>query len=256
MNKFMLGSAALIVLAAIGSAGAADLPVKAPPMAPVVAPVYNWTGCYIGGNVGVGWTNIEMTRVSQDTIGPAPADYGSQTDSSLIGGGQVGCDYQMGQWVFGVKGQFDWGNLKGSNALPTFPTFTMFDSVRNIDTVTGRIGYAFQPNVLLYAQGGVAWKRDNFVLFGTVPTPFLSESLSDTRTGFDVGAGVEWMFAPSWSVFVEYNFMGFDTKGEHFIAPPANFPPGEIVNVKQSAQSVLVGVNWRFNFAGPVVARY
>jgi outer membrane immunogenic protein len=73
------------------------------PMPPPVV-VYNWTGCYIGGNVGGGWAKQDQARIDQiGVVGPAPAIYGTETDSAFVGGGQIGCDYQFaGNWVVGV----------------------------------------------------------------------------------------------------------------------------------------------------------
>jgi outer membrane immunogenic protein len=253
MKKYVglaFASLASLGLAGLGAASAADMApapryTKAPP-APVM--VYNWTGCYIGGNVGGGWAK-------QSRVGPAPAIYGSETDSAFIGGGQVGCDYQFaGSWVVGVQGQFDWGSINGSHALPAFPTFTMYDKTKFIGTATARIGYLFAPQVLGYVKGGAAWTNNYDFL--TLPGGGLSESSGFTSTGWTVGGGLEWMFAPGWSVFGEYNYMDFGTNLVTFIAPPGLVPVGEHVNISEKVQTVLVGVNYKFNFGGPVVAKY
>lgn len=221
----------------------------------MVAPVvYSWTGCYIGGNVGVATTRQDQFRTAQDTIGPVPADYGSESDSSIAGGGQIGCDYQSGSWLFGGQVQWDWTNMNGSHALPAFPTFTMFDQSRWFGTVTGRVGFLPQPNVLLYVKGGAAWINDNDYL--NQPNGQLSESASWTKSGWTIGGGVEWRFVQNWSVFVEANYMDFGSTSIHFIAPPGLFPPGETISVNQNQWDVLVGVNYRFNWGGPVVAKY
>src|ERR1700686_1784588 len=96
--KLAFAAGVLLALGATGAASAADLAVKA---RPVVAPIIAtpWTGCYIGGNVGGGWTKINTDRVSSDVAGPAPANYGSEKDSGFIGGGQIGCDFQTGNLV-------------------------------------------------------------------------------------------------------------------------------------------------------------
>jgi outer membrane immunogenic protein len=250
-------SLASLGLAGLGAASAADMAAaprytKAPP-APVVA--YNWTGCYIGGNVGGGSAKQNQNRVDQIGVGPAPAIYGSETDSAFIGGGQVGCDYQFaGSWVVGVQGQFDWGSINGSHALLAFPTFTMYDKTKFIGTATARIGYLFAPQVLGYVKGGAAWTNNYDFL--TLPGGGLSESSGFTSTGWTVGGGLEWMFAPGWSVFGEYNYMDFGTNLVTFIAPPGLIPVGEHINISEKVQTVLVGVNYKFNFGGPVVAKY
>jgi outer membrane immunogenic protein len=228
--------------------------LKAPPPPPP-APVASWTGCYIGGNVGAGWAHQSQNRVdiigptiAPTVAGPAPAPYGSETDNSIIGGGQVGCDYQFAPgWVIGIQGQFDWGNLHGSHPVTAFPTFTMNDKTSNFDTATARLGYAVQPNVLAYVKGGGAWAHNHDAAFGTVPFPFLSEQASWTASGWTVGGGLEYRFAPAWSAFIEYDYLGFGTKTVTFVAPPGLTSSGEHIAIGENVQELKVGVNFRFN---------
>jgi len=112
-------------------------------------------------------------------------------------------------------------------------------------TLTARVGYLVQPtNVLLYAQGGAAWTNTN-ITFLDGSGAQLGEASND-HTGWTVGAGVEWMFAPNWSVFAEYNFMGFGTQSANFTGCGGTC----VVNAKAKAdvQDVLAGVNYKFNF--------
>src|SRR3982074_3431632 len=98
MNKFLTGSIIAIGMAAAWPARGADM---APPYAPapIAAPVmvYNWTGCYIGGNVGGGWARTDQLEVAQvdGTLIVPPNDYGRSERSAVIGGAQIGCDYQF-----------------------------------------------------------------------------------------------------------------------------------------------------------------
>ena len=114
-------SGLLMGLGATGVASAADMPLKARPLA---APGYNWTGCYIGGDVGGAWTRVDTSQASIDTVGAAFANYGREDDKGFMGGGQAGCDFQTTNLVFGVQGTFDFGNVKGSHALTDLPTFS------------------------------------------------------------------------------------------------------------------------------------
>jgi outer membrane immunogenic protein len=251
MKKFCVALAAVASLTAT-SAFAADMALKAPPPPPV--PVASWTGCYIGANVGAGWSRQDQNRISQVGVGPAPAAYGSETDSNVVGGGQVGCDYQFASsWVVGLQGQFDWGKLNGSHALTAFPTFTMNDKTTFFDTATARLGYVLKPNLLGYVKGGAAWVRNSDILLQPAGAG-VSEQLTWTRNGYTVGGGLEWAFRPNWSAFVEYNYMNFGTAGENFVAAPGLVPPGELLNVRQTVQDVLVGVNYRFNWASSASA--
>ncbi|HEV7636797.1 MAG TPA: outer membrane beta-barrel protein [Bradyrhizobium sp.] len=250
-------------VAGIGAASAADMAVKARPM---VAPVmtYDWTGCYIGGNVGGGWHRIEQTGIS--AVGGAafvpPLDFGSSEGSSVIGGAQIGCDYQFaGRWVVGVQGMFDFGNIRSRNTpidpllVRTTAPFTQ-TRTRDIFTATGRLGYLLAPQVLAYVKGGGAWTNTFTEVYGTIPSTFLSESVSSDRSGWTVGGGLEWMFAPGWSVFGEYNYMDFGRRDIAFIAGPNTLGAPTVNSTRLTMQTALIGVNYKFNWAGPVVAKY
>jgi outer membrane immunogenic protein len=252
MKKLLLSLTALTAIGA-GSALAADMPVKAVYKAPPV--VYAWTGCYIGGNVGGAWSHTNTTRISADGVGLAPANYGTEDDSGVIYGGQIGCDFQFSPvWVIGIQGQFDFSNINGRHNLTDFPTFSQSNNLRNFETATFRIGYLVQPQLLAYVKGGIAWARNDNSIFQ--PTGALSESASINMVGGTVGGGLEWMFMSNWSAFVEYKYMKFDTTSQHFIAPVGLVPPGEVLNFSQSISTVMVGLNWRLGWSEPVYAKY
>jgi outer membrane immunogenic protein len=126
-NSKLIISAAIAVNAILGTGAAlaADLAARPYTKAPAAAPVmtYHWTGCYIGGNVGGGWARIEQSRIglaNGSRVFPAQ-NYGSADGSSLIGGSQIGCDYQFGgNWVVGVQDMFDFGNINSSHIIPLF----------------------------------------------------------------------------------------------------------------------------------------
>jgi outer membrane immunogenic protein len=249
---------ALFGLAA-APAFAADLPVKAPPMAAAIAPSYNWSGCYIGGNVGAGWARVSQSQVGKVNGAPIvpPNDFGGGENTGLVGGGQIGCDYQFATaWVVGVQGMFNWSNLQSTHTLPAFPAFNSTDRMKSVFTATGRLGYLFTPSVLGYVKGGAAFTRVDSAINGTVPAPFLSETASYDRTGWTVGGGIEWMFAKGWSVFGEYNYLDFGTRNVSYVQAPGTFGLADVVSTKLTAQQALVGINYKFNWGGPVVARY
>lgn len=268
MKKFLTGSIAAIAIAATAPAFAADMAArysKAPAPAPVM--VYNWTGCYIGGNVGGGWARTSQTQIAK-VGGPVIVpnnDFGRSTgDGDIVGGGQIGCDWQFGgNFVFGIQGMGDVANLRSSHVVPTaFPGFPVGSFISNnrvnyTVTATGRVGYLFAPQLLGYVKGGAAWANQDHNFIGTVPAVFLSESANSVdRFGWTVGAGLEWMFAPGWSVFAEYNYMDFGRKDIAFIAGPATVGAPDIVRTRLEVSQALVGVNYKFNWGGPVVARY
>jgi outer membrane immunogenic protein len=243
----------LLGLGATGAASAADMAVKA---RPIVAPImYNWQGCYIGGNAGGGWNRMDTELATVDGIGPVYANYGRENDSGFLGGAQAGCDFMAGKdLVFGVQGMFDFGNINGRHAVTDFPNFSETNNLRSIGTATGRIGYLWTPQFLGYVKGGMAFMRDRNVLYSPAGTAFASSSF--TLPGMTVGVGAEWMFAPHWSVFAEWSYYWIEDKsGQYFTAIPGFV--GETLNVKPVSQSVLVGVNYKFNWDSPaMVAKY
>lgn len=215
---------------------AADLPPRPAYQAPVmVAPVNQWTGCYVGGNLGWGWGNGDVTVAG--TVAR------SGNNNGFAGGGQIGCDYQMGAMVIGIRNMFDWANLDESSRIVggTFTGHGVTAKNNWLDLLTGRIGYAVQPTWLLYFQGGAAWRDTSVQLLN--PAGLQVGSSSKTRTGWTVGAGSEYKFAPNWSVFLEYNYANFGTNTVNFTVPAVGTFTG---SVKTDAQMVLAGVNWRF----------
>jgi outer membrane immunogenic protein len=259
MNKFLTGTIAAIAVAVAVPALAADMAPrysKAPPPPPVI--VYNWTGCYIGGNVGGGSARIRETSVSVAGV-PFVSDFGRSEKWDVIGGGQIGCDYQFaGNWVVGVQGMFDFADIRSNHILPAFPTFFTENRTKDVFTVTGRVGYLFAPQVLAYVKGGGAWARIDTTHFATVPPPTIVSEFAtgQDRQGWTIGGGLEWMFAPGWSVFGEYNYMDFGRKTVGFTTGPLAVGIPSTVSTRFEIQQALAGVNYKFNWGGPVVARY
>src|SRR3954466_10982059 len=138
---------------------AADLPVKARPMAPAAIVAYNWSGCYIGGNVGVGFLRDEQTRIG--TVGGVAVlsnDFGSGSHTNIIGGGQIGCDYQFASnWVIGLQGMFDAAGFSGRHVSPIEEDETFRSRTHWFATLTGRLGFLATPNLLLYGKAGWGW---------------------------------------------------------------------------------------------------
>jgi outer membrane immunogenic protein len=227
------------------AATAADLrrpaPYQAPP-APPPPPVFSWTGCYVGANIGGGWAKKSANDVTGFVTGIPGADLGSHTASGVIGGGQIGCDYQAGIWVFGVQGMFEGSGMEGSNTQPSGLLVTN-TSIPWLATVTGRVGITAAPRVLVYAKGGGAWVRDDFSLTAGGTTV---ASSSTTPSGWTVGGGVEWAFAGNWSAFAEYNYLDFGTSGVTFTSAAGSFP----IDIKQDINSFMVGINYRFGASG------
>jgi outer membrane immunogenic protein len=218
------------------SAQAADLPPapRPAPMAPVayVAPVYNWSGFYVGGHVGGGFANSSwsdpITGVNNDTF----------NSNGFLGGGQVGVNAQFNWLVVGLEGDFSWTDLKGSG------TDSLGDKINtNVDwtsTVTGRVGAAFD-RLLVYGKGGLALANDQSSFTDLGGTT--SNNGSITRTGWTVGGGLEYGFDKNWSAKVEYDYLGFGSQTMNFATPLVGAVSS---SANLNVQEVKAGINFRF----------
>jgi outer membrane immunogenic protein len=233
MKKSALPTTAVLGLL-IGSlvSQAADLPSQPEYKATVmVAPVPSWTGCYIGGNVGYGWGRAEAETASGGI---------SWTNAGFTGGGQIGCDYQFAGtgFVVGIRDMFNWSGHESSGTFTSGPLAgsTAASSTKWVNTFTGRVGYAVIPTALFYVQGGGAWSRVDVDI--TSAAGVQTAQCANNTGGYDVGAGLEYKFAPNWSGFIEYNYMNFGTNS-------GTTTTGVNVNFKKDSQNILFGVNWR-----------
>lgn len=222
----------------------------------------NWTGCYLGGNVGSGLHRIEQTTNHDVTGAPfaTPLDFGSAQASAFMGGVQVGCDYQFtGNWVLGAQGMFNFGNIKSSNVItdPQVIANAPYQetTTKNVYTGTARLGYLLTPQVLAYAKGGGAWTRADTSIFVASPIFGLSESASGNRQGWTAGGGLEWMFAPNWSLFAEYDYMDFGRKDVAFTRGPNTTGVPTVNSTRLTMQTALVGVNYKLNWDAALIAR-
>jgi len=158
-------------------------------------------------------------------------------------GGQVGCDWQATpNWVLGLQGTFTGADLASTNEDQFNKDWTLTSKNSWYATLTGRIGYAMIPNVLLYGKGGGAWTNNKLEVENSNVTIFNGQA---TRTGWTVGTGVEWGFAPSWSAFAEANFFDFGTTTSGPFLPLNDTFPVPFTT-KQQFETFTVGVNYRF----------
>jgi len=248
MKKVLLVTASLIALGATAPAVAADLAArpytKAPPM---VAAVYDWTGFYIGANGGWG-----SSRNSWDAVPPnfALGPEGSHDATGGTVGGQVGYRWQAGTWVFGLEAQGNWADFSGSNTSLVFPGFRNHTNVDAFGLFTGQVGYAVN-NVLLYVKGGAAVTSNTYRI-NTLGGALTGVTGDDTRWGGTIGAGLEYAFAPNWSVGVEYNHLFMQDRTYTFTAPGGGFVGTD--RIRQDVDLVTARLNYKFG--GPTVARY
>jgi outer membrane immunogenic protein len=246
MKRLLVAGAALTAL--IGTpALAADMALKAPPPP---APVWSWTGCYIGGSVGGAWARTRITDVG-NAAGAAFASAGTagQTfnvdHSGVIGGGQLGCDWQSSNFVWGIEGEVGGMGIRSSALDPG----TVSNTRVGIDSgvfgdITGRLGITSGP-ALFYARGGVAFYGGREA-FSTMSAAFISNSDVGTFTGWTAGAGIEYHLQGPWSAKVEYQHFGFGSQTFSVLATGGTFPFRERLDV----DAVSAGINYRFGWMG------
>lgn len=253
---------ALLVTAAAAAApmaaSAADMPVPAPAYVPSYQPaIYNWTGIYFGGEGGVNALDDSFT----DPTVTGYLNPGTHTHVGyfgLIGGAQVGADYQFAPIVIGIEGTWLTTNLNAS-AIVASPVTAPAESERSTTygrwyaTATGRLGWAAN-DLLFYAKGGAAWARQDYsqdVLTSGEDTS--SQSIAAMRTGFTVGGGLEYELTEHVSAVFEYDFLDFGTKTYNFsnlnyaTTTPGVTAKGLAVSISDYIHELMVGINFRFN---------
>jgi outer membrane immunogenic protein len=245
MKKFLLIAAAVVALGA-APAVAADLPAQPYTRAPMLAPIYDWSGFYIGINGGGG-----SSHKCWDFLG-SPEGCHDATGGTF--GGQIGYRWQMASWVFGLEAQGNWADFRGDNISTLFPTeFRNQSRIDSFGLFTGQVGYAWN-NALLYVKGGAAVTDDNYRVFD-VPTGLLDDRANETRWGAVVGVGFEYGFAPNLSVGFEYDHLFMGSRDVNFFLFNGGFDFVE--NIRQDVDIFTVRLNYKFGgFGGPVVARY
>jgi len=237
-KNLLLAAVSLVALSAAAPALAADLAARPYTKAPaMVAAIYDWSGFYIGINGGGG-----SSHASWDFVGVGREGSHDATGGTV--GGQIGYRWQSGQWVFGVEGQGNWADFSGDNTSALFATRNR-TKIDAFGLITGQVGYAWN-NVLVYVKGGAAVVSNKYEISSTAGA--LLSSSSDSRWGGTVGAGLEYGFAPNWSVGVEYNHIFLSDKDVTF----AGFAGSE--RIRQDVDMGLVRLNYKFG--GPMIGRY
>jgi outer membrane immunogenic protein len=246
MKKFLLGIVALVAFAA--PAAAADLAArpytKAPPM---IAAIYDWSGFYIGANGG--WGSSRKCWDSVTAAGAFVFAEGCHDATGGTAGGQVGYRWQSSAWVFGLEAQGNWADFKGDNIVGA-GAFRNQSKVNAFGLFTGQVGYAAN-NVLFYVKGGAAVTADRNRI-NTVAGALSATTSDDTRWGGVVGVGLEYGFAPNWSVGVEYDHMFMQDKTYVFTTPGGVFFGTD--RIRQDVDLVTARINYKFG--GPIIAKY
>jgi outer membrane immunogenic protein len=299
LRRILLASAGAMALT--GAAFAADLPSRGPPpvfLAP--PPVINWTGLYVGINAGGTWSSsntVDTDTVNVFSIGGLNGNIGGDVaalatgdvpvgTSGFIGGGQIGYNYQFANNfvagieadIQGVAGASRTDSVAQSIAPGVFIPVTSSSVITSskatdyLGTVRGRLGFTITPTLLVYGTGGLAYGQTNSSTgvverlgFGDTPAPFGTfGSISNSRVGWTAGGGLEWLFAPNWSLKVEYLYYDLGSV-TYALSPLVQFGgDGTILETIGASQStarfngniVRAGLNYHFNWGAPVVAKY
>jgi outer membrane immunogenic protein len=285
--KFVLSTTlGLLALAVAPPATAADLPAQLPVYAPIAVPYYSWTGFYIGGNVGGIWNdtrdNVFPTGCFLTSaicgLGTTPGVNAIRSDSvrlngsGFTGGGQAGYNWQSGKFVGGIEGDINFSGINdGSSinrplALPLVGNYihSETDKLQWFGTLRGRAGFTVTPAFLVYVTGGLAFgevKSASTTAFVTTPDTYAG-TIDDTRVGYAVGAGGEWMIAPKWSIKAEYLFvdLGKSSYTQNCLVAAnctTGLPaPGATYATDLHNRYNIARVGLNYHFGGPVVAKY
>ena len=239
--------------AAVGSTA---MPVKAPIVA---AGSMNWTGFYVGGYVGGGWSDANWSDPFGTTISPsgAPniAGFGDVTHATgPLGGGRIGANWQIGQWVLGAEADASAADFRGDNTcFSGIGGINCEHIVKGLETVTGRLGYAWNRS-LLYAKGGGAWAETTYNLNGNTNGSLSlgTGSSNATASGWVAGVGIEYALTDNWTTNFEYDHIGLDSVTVPF--PTVAVINTQSISVRQSINILKLGVNYKFDWSRFIVA--
>jgi outer membrane immunogenic protein len=241
-----LAAAAFVPFADAPLAHAADLPVPGPAPVNYFHPaLYDWTGIYFGGNIGAAF----MQDTASQTGSPVIPIIGSFNNSPVgaIGGGQVGANWEFAPWVVGIEGAWSGAvSMSQTTMVSTTPATATNETLQNnlfwLASVTGRVGYA-HDDLLFYGKGGGAWESVKYLqTVGGNGAAGLQSTINDTRTGFTVGAGIEYGLTENFSAKLEYDFYDFGSKTYNLAFTP--------LSISSQVHVVLAGVNYRFTWGG------
>lgn len=250
MKKILVVAFGVAALGVSAPASAADLAArpytKAPMAAP--APIYTWTGFYVGVQGGGGWGRSDETFFGAPNTAIFAGTQNYDTSGGFVGG-VVGYNWQSGPVVFGIEGDYHWADINGRSAeINAGFGDTYFTKIRGFGDIKGRLGYSTGP-ALLFVSGGAA-VGDIQHRYDPAAFPSATFVQNNTRWGWTVGAGAEYMFAPNWSAKVEYNYIDFGKSTIQYTPVVANRSEWT-----DTVHTVKAGVNYHFNWGAPV-ARY
>ena len=242
MKRFLVAATVAAALGAATHASAADLAAASDSPVPAMTDAgYDWSGFYVGANGGWG-----SSRMCWDaSLAGQLFSEGCHNATGGTAGAQIGYRWQHNDWVFGLEAQGNWADLEGSNVSTFIPAFINRSRVDWFGLLTAQVGYSVD-NALLYVKGGAAVTHDRFdVLF--VPDTPAGETGDQTRWGGALGAGVEYGFAPNWSLAVEYDHLFMPDKTATF----TNVGVGGLFGTEHISQNLdLIGLHLNYRWGG------
>jgi outer membrane immunogenic protein len=228
--------------------------VPAPNYYPAYLPpaLYDWTGVYFGGHVGGG---ILTDSVSQNGTAQFPLEgSGNLRPAGVIGGAQLGANYEFAPWVVGAEASWSGSGITGSTLIPCSCTPVLQERATShalwFATATGRFGYAAN-DWLFYGKAGGAWMHVSYTQDYLVAGGFTSgtQTVSTDRAGFTAGLGLEYGMTENLSGKIEFDFYDFGTQNYNFVQTP--------VSIQSNMYALILGLNYRFNWTaaapGPVI---
>jgi outer membrane immunogenic protein len=256
---FLAGAlVAITSLTAAMPAGAADIPAKAPVIAPAAA--YNWTGFYLGANVGYSVGRNHGSELS--TIPPGPP-FSNQSftlgPAGWLGGGQIGYNWQADHWVFGIEADWQGTGQKDSICISTCSSdgfLSVEQKLHWLATLRARIGYA-RDGWLWYVTGGGAFGRvtedDALRNLGTGP---VAASFSHSKGGWTAGAGVETALTGNWTAKLEYLYVDLGSTTDAFTLASDSGVLTQTITKQVQDHIIRLGLNYRFGASAAAVPAY
>jgi outer membrane immunogenic protein len=278
MRKLVFAGVTLAALGVVQPAMSADLPVEAYKASPLIVPVYDWTGFYVGINGGYSWGHSTNTYT---ITGFAPVESTTHMNGGVFGG-QIGYNWQparnfvigieadlQGTWQHGTDNPAGTNTTTCSAGIPLCTTTTntvgVDQKLRWLGTARARLGFLPWDHVMFYVTGGAAFGEVEWnatttnavttTLGGTplgTTSTINSATATSTHAGWTVGGGSEWVLSGPWTAKLEYLFVDLGTLGNTFTA--GGVVPTVVESSHVRDNIVRIGLNYRFG--GPVVARY
>jgi outer membrane immunogenic protein len=237
MKKLLFAGTALVALGSQGMAADYPAPVVGATTLPP-APLFSWTGCYIGGHGGGGWGDKKLSNNVGGISIPPGESIGIKIEGAF-GGGQAGCDFQLlPNWVAGVAADISWADIKGDVDDPFFANKNFKARTEWFGSAAGRLGVNVD-RFMIYGLGGVAWAHD--IYQARSGDSFLLTA-TESRNGYVVGGGMEWYFARNWSAKFEYQRLDFGTR----TVTLTDGSNEQTLDVRQLIRVLKFGLNYRF----------